>query len=143
MPKPRAMTVATSVFIAGIGNALIYTLGFLAILVVRFLTMGGGGATIGSSVSALLITLILSLLLSSLITFLLAFPIAAVCLALGFTGVLAFILAPAVGSAIACAIGALMHLAPYTFVAIVAFAYITSAVMWLTLGRPGKAPATA
>src|SRR5579864_7743417 len=110
MFRPRLVTVATSVFVAGLCNAFIYTGGYLAILAIEFLMKGGGGATFAGAVAAFIVTLMFTLLLSSIITFLLAFPIAAISLALGFTGVRAFIVAPAIGAALACAIASLLDL---------------------------------
>ena len=137
MTKPPKLAVATAAFAAGIGNALVYTLGFLLLVVIQFVRQGGSGATFGSAVAAFAVTLMFSLLLSCIITFVLTFPIALVCRALGFTGARAYLIAPAVGAAIACAVASLLGVALSTYVAIVAFAYITAALMWLALGRLG------
>ncbi|TVV74764.1 hypothetical protein [Sphingomonas solaris] len=129
------MTVATAVFMAGIGNGLVYTLGYLFLLLIQFVTKGGGGANLGSAVTSLLVTLMFSTLLSCIITVVLALPIALVCRWLGWTGTRAFVIAPAVGAAIACAIASLLDVAPSTYAAIVAVAYISAAIIWLSLGR--------
>lgn len=133
MKKPPTMAVATSVFMAGIGNAFIYTLGYVALVAIQFLTKDSGDATFASATTAFIITLMFTLLLSTIITFLLAFPIAAICRALGFTGKRAFLIAPAIGAALACGIASALDVALTTYVAIVAFAYITAAIMWLSL----------
>ena len=137
MQKPSRLAVATAVFAAGLGNALVYTLGFLMLVLIQFVTKGGGGATFGSAVGSFTVTLLFSLLLSSIITFVFAFPIAFVCRAFGWIGLRAYIIAPAIGAAIVCAIASLLGVALSTYIAIVAFAYITSAIIWLSLGRSG------
>lgn len=38
MTKPKLITVGTAVVMAGISNALIYTLGFVALLLYQFVT---------------------------------------------------------------------------------------------------------
>ena len=133
--KPKRMAVATAIFTAGIGNAVVYTLGFLILVAIQFVTSSGGGATFGAAMSAFLVTFLVSLLLSSLITFIMTAPIAFLCRAFGFTGARAYLVAPAIGAAVACAIASLLGVALSTYIAIVAFAYITSALMWLALGR--------
>ena len=137
MQKPSRLAVATAVFAAGLGNAFVYTLGFLALVLIQFVTKGGGGSTVGSAIGAFIVTLLFSLLLSSIITFVFAFPIAFICRAFGWIGPRAYIVAPAVGAAIVCAIASLLGVALSTYIAIVAFAYLTSAFVWLALGRPG------
>jgi hypothetical protein len=139
MQKPSYMAVATAVFMAGISNAFIYTLGYVAMVAIQFVFKGGGGASFGSATTAFIISLMFTLLLSSIITFLLAFPIAVICRKLGFVGSRAFIVAPAVGAALACWIASVLDVAMSTYVAIIAFAYITAAIMWLALGRSSKA----
>ena len=135
MQKPSHMAIATSVFMAGIGNALLFTLGFVALVVIQFLTKDSGDASLASAASAFIITLMFTLLLSSIITFLLAFPIAVICRKFGWTGDRAFLVAPAVGAAVACWIASVLDVELTTYVAIVAFAYITAAIMWLALAR--------
>ena len=139
MQKPGYFAIATAVFTAGIGNALIYVLGFVAMVVIQFLTKDAGGASIASALSAFIIALMFTLLLSSIITFLLAYPIAVVCRLFGLTGNRAFLIAPALGAAFACWVASALDVATSTYVAIVAFAYITAAIMWLALGRGEKA----
>ena len=135
MSRPRPMAVATAVFIAGIGNAFIYTLGYLVILIAQFAIKGGSGASLGGAIGSLVITLVFTLLISGIITFLLAFPIAMICRAFRFVGNRAFVVAPAIGAALACAIARLMDVALTTHFAIVCFAYITAAIMWLALAE--------
>ncbi|WP_148649481.1 hypothetical protein [Novosphingobium barchaimii] len=142
MNNPRMMAVATAVFAAGIVNALVYTLGYLAILIVQFAVRGGDGASFGGAVGSLIITLLFTLLISSLITFVLAFPIAAFCRWRGFTGLRSFVIAPAIGAAIACGIASLLAVALTTHLAIISFAYITAASMWLMLGHNAPAART-
>ena len=89
--------------------------------------------------SAFIIALMFTLLLSSIITFLLAYPIAVVCRLFGLTGNRAFLIAPALGAALACWIASALDVATSTYVGIVAFAYITAAIMWLALVRGEKA----
>lgn len=134
LPKPRLMAVATAVFVAGMGNAFIYSFGYLAILIVQFATRGGGGASFGGAVGSFIITVLFTLLMSSIITFLLAFPIAAMCRWRGYTGLRAFLVAPAIGAALACWIASKMDVLPTTHLAIVCFAYLTAAMLWLQLG---------
>ena len=143
MRKPGIMAVATSIFMAGIVNALIYTAGFVLLVAVQFVTKGSGGGSFTSALSAFIITLIFTLLLSSIITFILAFPIALICRWFRLTGNTAFLIAPAVGAAIACAIASVLDVALTTYVAIVAFSYITAAIMWMALGRSGALPDSA
>ena len=135
MGKPRLMTVATAVFCAGIVNALVYTFGYLAILIIQFVVRGGDGASFGGAVGSLIITLLFTLLISGIITFLFAFPIAALCRWRGWTGIRAFILAPAIGAAAVCAIASMLDVALSTHLAIISFAYITAASIWLMLGH--------
>lgn len=142
MAKHRLLAVATSVFAAGIVNALIYTLGYLVILIIQFALRGGDGASFGGAISSLIVTLLFTLLLSSIITFVLTFPIAVMCRWFGLTGVRSYIVAPAVGSAIACGIASLLDVALTTHIAIVSFAYITAATMWLMLGHSSGSPRT-
>lgn len=137
MHKPGTMAVATSVFIAGITNAFIYTLGYVALVAVQFVTKDGGEATLGSATTAFIMILIVTLVLSSIITFLMAFPIAIIFRLCGFTGSRAFIIAPAAGAALACWVASLLDVVLSTYVAIIAFAYITSAIMWLALESSG------
>jgi hypothetical protein len=141
MKKPGYFAIATAVFMAGIGNALIYVLGYVAMVAIQFLTKDAGGATFGSALSAFIISLMFTLLLSSIITFLLAYPIAVVCRLFGFVGNRAFIIAPAIGAALACWIASVLDVALTTYIAIVAFAYITAAIMWLALRRGDGAAA--
>jgi hypothetical protein len=84
-------------------------------------------------------TLAFTLLVSCIFTFLLAFPIAIVSRTFGFTGQRAFIVGPAIGAVLACAIASVLDVALTTYVAIIAFAFISSAVMWLMLGRSAPA----
>lgn len=133
MRKPSSMTVATSVFIAGITNAFIYTLGYVAMVAIQFLAKSGDGGNFGSAFTAFLMILIVTLVVSSILTFLLAFPLAIICRLCGFTGRWAFIIAPAVGAGLACWVASLLDVVLSTHVAIVAFAYITAAIMWLSL----------
>ena len=139
MQKPGYFAIATAVFTAGIGNAFIYVLGYVAMVVIQFLTKDAGGASIASALSAFIIALMFTLLLSSIITFLLAYPLAVVCRLFGLTGNRAHLIAPAVGAALACWIASALDVATSTYVAIIAFAYITAAIMWLSLGRGTKA----
>ena len=141
MTKPKLMAVATAVVMAGISNALIYTLGFVALLVFQFITKDAGGATLGSASSALIITLMFTLLLSTIITFVLAFPIALICRAFGLIGTKAFIIAPAIGAALACWVASKLDVETTTYIAIIAFSYITAGVMWLGLARVDSAAA--
>lgn len=136
MHKPSPMAVATSVFMAGINNAFIYALGYVALVAIQFLTKGGEG-NFGSALTAFIMILIVALVLSSIITFLLAFPIAMICRLCGFTGKRAFIVAPAIGAAVACGVASLLDVVLSTHIAIIAFAYITAAIMWLMLERSG------
>lgn len=135
MAKPKLMAVATAVVMAGIGNALIYTLGFVALLLFQFITKDAGGATLGSATSALIITLMFTLLLSTIITFILAFPIALICRAFGLIGTKAFIIAPAIGAALACWVASKLDVETTTYIAIIAFSYITAGIMWLGLAK--------
>ncbi|UVO53679.1 hypothetical protein [Sphingomonas sp. SUN039] len=137
------LAVATSVFMAGIINALIYTMGFVVLVAIQFLTQGPGGGSFTSAITAFIITLIFTLLLSSIITFVLAFPIALVCRWFNLTGNLAFMIAPAVGAGFACALASVLDVAVSTYVAIVAFAYISAAIMWMALGRSAPVPSNA
>jgi hypothetical protein len=141
MQKPGYFAIATSVFSAGIGNALIYVLGYVAMVIFQFVTKDAGDATLASALSAFIIALMFTLLLSSIITFLLAFPIAAICRLFGLTGNRAFLIAPAVGAGLACWVASKLDVATTTYVAIIAFAYITAAVMWLGLNRGNTAAA--
>ena len=135
MQRPGLLSIATAVFVAGIVNALVYTLGYLAILIIQFVTRGGDGASFGGALGSLIVTLLFTLLLSSIITFVLAFPIAAICGWRGFTGIRSYLIAPAIGAAITCGIASLLDVALTTHIAIVSFAYITAAVVWLMLGN--------
>ena len=99
MTKPKLMSVGTAVVMAGISNALIYTLGFVALLLFQFVTKDAGGATLASASSALIITLMFTLFLATIITFIVAFPMALICRAFGFIGNRAFVIAPAIGAA--------------------------------------------
>ena len=139
MLKPSPMAVATSVFMAGINNAFVYALGYVALVAIQFLTKGGGDGNFGSAITAFIMILIVALLISSIVTFLLAFPIAMICRLCGFTGQRAFIVAPAIGAAIACGVASILDVVLTTYIAIVAFAYITAAIMWLMLERAGSA----
>lgn len=135
MQKPGYMAIATATFMAGMGNAFIYTLGYAALVVIQFLTKESGDATLSSAATAFIIALMFTLLLSSIITFLLAFPIAIICRTFGFVGNRAYILAPALGAGLACWIASVLDVALTTYIAIIAFAYITSAIMWLALAK--------
>lgn len=139
MYKPGSMAVATSIFTAGIINAFIYALGYVALVAIQFLTKDTGDATLSSATTAFIMILIVSLVLSTIITFLLAFPIATICRLCGFTGTRAFIIAPAIGAAFACWVASLLDVVITTHIAIIAFAYITAANMWLSLERSGAA----
>lgn len=141
MKKPGKFAVATAVFLAGIGNAFIYVMGYALLVVIQFVTGDSGDATLSSASTSFVIALMFTLLLSTIITFLLAFPIATVCRAFGFTGKRSFLIAPAVGAALACWIASVLDVALTTYIAIVAFAYITAAIMWLTL-KPDDGDAT-
>jgi hypothetical protein len=145
MQKPGYMAVATAVFMAGISNAFIYTLGYVALVAIQFLMKNSGDATLGSATSAFIITLMFSLLLSTIITFVLAFPIAAICRKLGCIGNRSYLVAPAVGAVLACWVASKLDVALTTYIAIIAFAYITAAIMWLALtrGNSVKAPIVA
>lgn len=96
MTKPKLMAVGTAVVMAGISNALIYTLGFVALLLFQFATKDAGEATLASASSALIITLMFTLFLATIITFIVAFPMALICRAFGFVGNKAFVIAPAI-----------------------------------------------
>ena len=133
MTKPKLITVGTAVVMAGISNALIYTLGFVALLLFQFATKDAGGATLASASSALIITLMFTLFLATIITFIVAFPIALICRAFGFVGNRSFVIAPAIGAALVCWIASKLDVETTTYIAIVAFAYITAGVMWLAL----------
>ena len=61
--KPAVMAIATSVLMAGIGNALIYSLGYAALVGFKFITQDSGDATFGSFLSAFIITLVFTMLL--------------------------------------------------------------------------------
>lgn len=139
MHKPGSMAVATAIFTSGIINAFIYTLGYVALVAIQFLTQDAGDATLTSAITAFIMILIVSLVLSTIITFLLAFPIATICRLCGFTGTGAFIVAPAIGAALACWVASLLDVVISTHIAIIAFAYITSANMWLSLECSGAA----
>ena len=141
MTKPSKMATATAVFTAGICNGLVYTLGFLLLVLVQFVTKGGSGASFVAVLSSFVVTLIFSTVLATLITFIVAFPIAMIFRAFKFLDWKAYLIAPAIGAVIACAIASLLGVAWTTYVAIVAFGYIASAVMWLAFGRPGVVPA--
>lgn len=99
---------------AGIGNALIYVPGYVAMVAIQFLTKEAGGASLASAISAFIIALMFTLLLSSIITFLLAYPLAVVCLLLGFTGNRAVLIAPALGAALTCWIASALDVATST-----------------------------
>lgn len=142
MTKPKYMSVATAVVMAGISNALIYTLGFVALLVFQFVTKDAGGATLASASSALIITLMFTLFLATIITFIVAFPMALVCRAFGFVGNRAFVIAPAIGAALVCWVASKLDVETTTYIAIIAFAYITAGIMWLALVK-GEAAAAA
>lgn len=142
MHKPTPMAVATSIFIAGICNAFIFTLGYITLVAIQFLTKDGGDGDFSSAITAFIMILIVSLLISSIITFLLAFPIAIICRLCGFIGNPAYIIAPAVGAALACWVASLLDVVLSTHIAIIAFAYITSAIMWMTLTQSGAPRAT-
>ena len=141
MTKPKLMAVATAVVMAGIGNALIYTLGFVALLVFQFVTKNTGGATLASASSALIITLMFTLLLSTIITFILAFPIALICRAFDMIGTKAFMIAPATGAALACWVASKLDVETTTYIAIIAFSYVTAGIMWLGLAKADGAAA--
>ncbi len=143
MTKPKLMAVGTAVVMAGIANAFIYTLGFVALVVFQFITKDAGGATLASAGSAFLITLMFTLLLSTIITFVLAFPLAIICRAFGFIGTKAFVIVPALGAAFACWVVSLLDVNTTTYVAIIAFAYITAGIMWLALGKGAQAATAA
>lgn len=140
--KPKYMAIGTAVVMAGLANALVYTLGFVAVLVFQFVTKDAGDATLGSAMSALIITVLFTLLLSTIITFVLTFPIALVCRWCGFVGTKAFIIAPAIGAGFACWVASKLDVETTTYIAIIAFAYITAGVMWLALAK-GAAPVAA
>ena len=139
MFRPSTISVATAVFIAGLCNAFAYTFGYLAIAILYYIRGISTDGTFASFLSSTIVTLIFTMLLSSIITFVLAFPIAMVCRTFRCTGIKAFVIAPAVGAIIACAIASLLQVEWSTDVAIVAFAYISSAIMWLVFDRPGAA----
>ncbi len=139
MKKPATMAVATAVLMAGIGNALIYTLGFVALLLFQFATKDSGDATLASATSALIITLMFTLILATIITFIVAFPIALVCRMFGLLGNRAFVIAPAIGAALVCWVASKLDVETTTYIAIIAFAYITAGIMWLALKR-GEGP---
>lgn len=141
MTKPKLMAVGTAVVMAGIGNAFIYTLGFFALLIFQFVTKDAGDATLASAASALIITLMFTLLLSTIITFIVAFPVAFVCRLFGFIGNRAFVIAPAIGAALVCWVASKLDVATTTYIAIVAFAYITAGIMWLALAKGEDAAA--
>ena len=145
MPKPSFMAIATAVMMAGISNALIYVLGYVALVIFLFLTGDSGDATLASASSAFIISLMFTLLLSCIITFLVAFPIAVICRTFGFIGKRAFLIAPAVGAVLVCWIASKLDVATTTYIAIIAFAYISAGIMWLALGKGAAvaAPATA
>lgn len=144
MPKPGFMAIATAVVMAGITNALIYVLGYVALVVFLFLTGDSGDATLASASSAFIIALMFTLLLSTIITFLAALPIAVICRTFGFTGQRAYLIAPAIGAALVCWIASALDVALTTYIAIIAFAYVTAGIMWLALGKgAGSAAPTA
>lgn len=135
MKKPKLMAVGTAVVMAGISNALIYTLGFVALLLFQFVTKDTGGATLASASSALIITLMFTLFLATIITFIVAFPMALICRAFGFIGNKAFVIAPAIGAALVCWVASKLDVETTTYIAIIAFAYITAGIMWLALAK--------
>ncbi len=139
MQKPGYMAIATSVMMAGISNALIYTLGYAALVVYLFASGDSGDASLASATSAFIISLMFTLLLSSIITFLVAFPIALICRKLGFIGNRAFLIAPAMGAALVCWVASKLDVATTTYIAIIAFAYITAGIMWLALAKGEEA----
>ncbi len=106
-----------------------------------FLTGDSGDAAFASASSAFIISLMFTMLLSCIITFLVAFPIAVICRTFGFTGSRAYLVAPAVGAALVCWIASALDVATTTYVAIIAFAYITAGIMWLALGKGAGAGA--
>ena len=131
MTKPKLMSVGTAVVMAGISNALIYTLGFVALLLFQFVTKDAGGATLASASSALIITLMFTLFLATIM----AFPMALICRAFGFIGNRAFVIAPAIGAALVCWVASKLDVETTTYIAIIAFAYITAGIMWLALAK--------
>lgn len=135
MYKPSSMAVATSVFMAGITNAIVYTLGYVALVAIQFLTKDAGDVSFGSAFTAFIMIFVVSLVLSTVITFLLAFPIAMIFRLFGFTGPLAFLIGPAIGAAIACGVSSVLDVVLSTYIAIIGFAYISAAIMWLALQR--------
>lgn len=143
--KPAVMAIATSVLMAGIGNALIYSLGYAALVAFKFITQDSGDATFGSFLSAFIITLVFTMLLSNILTFVLAFPIALICRMFGWVGNRAYLIAPTVGAVLASWVASKLDVAITTYVAIFAFSYIAAAIMWLALekGKYETTPSTA
>lgn len=141
MQKPGFMAIATAVMMAGISNALIYVLGYVALVVFLFLTKDSGDATIASATSAFIISLMFTMLLSCIITFLVAFPMAVICRTFGLIGKRSFVIAPAIGAALVCWIASALDVALTTYIAIIAFAYITAGIMWLALAKGARVAA--
>ena len=137
MPRPSLLAVATSVFVAGISNALIYTLGFLILLVVQFLAKAGGG-NLSDVMTTSFTILVFCVVIFTFITFVIGFPIALAFWTFGYTGKWAFVIAPAIGIVpVVLMASSIFAVSPPTFLMIAAFAYLASAIMWLMLARPG------
>ena len=134
MRRPNLLGVMASIVIAGFCNALIYTFGFLVLLLYNFVTKPGGD--IGVILTAVLTTLVFTGIVYTFITVIIAVPIALVFWAFGFTRRWAFLVAPAIGvvpvALIASNTFALSHT---NYLMIIGFAFSSSAVMWLLFGR--------
>ena len=135
MPRPNLLAVAVSVFVAGVSNALIYTLGFLILLMLQFL--GKGGGHLQDVLTTSFTILVFCLVIFTAITFVIGFPIALVFWAIGYTGKWAYVIAPTIGLGLVLLMASGMFTVGLPmFLMIAAFAYVAAAVMWLMLGRP-------
>ena len=76
MRRPNLLGVVASVFTAGVCNALIYTLGFLVLLLYNFFTKPGGD--IGNILTTALVTLVFTSIVLTFITVVIGLPIALV-----------------------------------------------------------------
>lgn len=134
MRRPNLLGVAASVFVAGVCNALIYTLGFLILLLYNFFTKPGGD--LSNIFTTALVTLVFTGIVLTFITVLIALPIALVFWAFGFTRKWAYLVAPAIGVVpIILIASSTFAISPPTYLMVIAFAYFSSAIMWLLLGR--------
>ena len=141
MRRPHLLGVVASVFTAGVCKALIYTLGFLVLLLCNFFTKPGGD--IGNILTTALVTLVFTSIVLTFITVVIGLPIALVFWAFGFTRKWAFLVAPAIGVApIVLMASSVFAVSAPTYLMIIAFAYFSSAIMWLLLGRSPATPSS-